>query len=166
MKSTRFNVERLDWSTSRSFEETVAAFEQEVPAAPIDKLQELASSDASRAQIETAVQALVGDLEFMYLAKLDPSPLVSRLGKHKKLLVYLLGNPVLANRMFEPRPDVGLYAPLRACIFEDYSGMCHFTYDRPSTLLQQFDDAEVRRIAGILDEKMARLADSITRANP
>src|SRR5262249_6127940 len=33
--------------------------------------------------------------------------------------LYLIGNPLLANRMYEQHPAVGLYAPLRASIYED-----------------------------------------------
>jgi uncharacterized protein (DUF302 family) len=83
---------------------------------------------------------------------------VSLLGRPKKLSLYAIGNPVLANRMFERQPAVGLYAPLRACLYEDHEGQAHFTYERPSASLAQFDDAEVRAVAQVLDAKMAALA--------
>jgi uncharacterized protein (DUF302 family) len=41
---------------------------------------------------------------------------------------------VLANRMYEADPAIGVYAPLRAAIYEDQEGRAHFTYDRPSLI--------------------------------
>ncbi len=69
---------------------------------------------------------------------------------------------MLANRMFEHRPAVGLYAPLRASISEDYGGVSHFTYDRPSSLLQQFNHEEVMAIVRLLDDRMSKLTDYVT----
>ena len=70
--------------------------------------------DARR--IERAIEEMVGELWFMILGKLEQGPLVSLLGKPKKMSLYLIGNPVLANRMYDQHPAVGLYAPPRALI--------------------------------------------------
>jgi uncharacterized protein (DUF302 family) len=72
--------------------------------------------------------------------------------------LYLIGNPVLANRMYEQDPAVGLYAPLRASIYEDKEGKCHITYELPSSLLEQFRNEEIRVVARLLDGKMESLA--------
>jgi uncharacterized protein (DUF302 family) len=157
MEPNVFHVERVDVETRHGFAHVVAALERRVPVGDAVTLGELARSRVSAAQIETAVQAMVGDLGLMILAKLEQGALVSLLGKPKKLSTYLIGNPVLANRMFERNPAVGGYAPLRATVYEDYAGNTHFTYERPSTSLSQFDDAEIRAVARVLDEKMARL---------
>ncbi len=108
----------------------------------------------SAQEIEKTIQTMVGDLGFMILAKIDQGPLVSLLGKAKKMSVYLIGNPMLANRMYEQHPGVGLSAPLRAAIYEDY--------DRPSTLLEQFGNEEIRVVARVLNERMG-LADDLTQ---
>jgi uncharacterized protein (DUF302 family) len=101
----------------------------------------------------------LGGLEFIILGKTDQGPLASLLGKPKKMTSYLIGNPVLANRMYEQHPAVGLYAPLRASIYQDDQGISHFTYDRPSTLLAQFENTQIQVVGKMLDEKMASLAD-------
>jgi hypothetical protein len=97
---------------------------------------------------------MVGDLGFMALASLHPGPLVSLLGEPKKMTIYLLGNPVLADRMFEQDPAVAMYAPLRAVIYEDRDGITRFTYDLPSSTLGQFDNEEIRFVARLLDDRM------------
>ena len=162
MNTTRFEVERFDYPSSKTFEQVIAALEQQVPRADLPKLSQLVVLQAPAGEIEKTVLAMVGDLGFMHFAKLDQGPLVSLLGKRKRLTVYLLGNPVLANRMFEHRPEVGLYAPLRASVYEDDRGGAHLTYDRPSTLLQQFNQEDVTAVARMLDDRMAKLAELVT----
>jgi uncharacterized protein (DUF302 family) len=163
MNTYRFEVERCDYSSPRrTFEQVIAAFEQKVPAADLAKFAQLVASKAQATEIQNAVQAMAGDLGFMHLAKLDQGPLVSLLGKRKKMTVYLLGNPVLANTMFEAFPEIGLYAPLRASVYEDDRDVTHFTYDRPSTLLQQFNNKDVTSVAQILDDRMSKLAEYVT----
>ena len=162
MKTYRFEVERLDYPLpSRTFDDVIAAFERAVPAADLARFAQVVATRAPAAEVDHAVRKMVGDLGFAHLAKLDQGPLVSLLGKSKRMTVYLLGNPVLANTMFEHRPEIGLYAPLRASIFEDYSGVTHFTYDRPSSLLQQFENDDVTAVARMLDDRMSRLAERL-----
>ena len=157
MKTHEFRVERIEAASRRSFAATVAAFEEKIPAADVSLFVQLINANASAAHVEQAVQNMAGDLGFMRFAKIDQGPLVSQLGKSKKMSVYLMGNPVLANRMYEQNPAVGLYAPLRVAIYEDYQGVTHFTYDRPSSLLAQFQDDKIRAVAQLLDEKMGAL---------
>jgi hypothetical protein len=52
---------------------------------------------------------------------------------------------------------------LRASIYEDQGGVCHFTYDRPSTLFGQFSNSEIHGVAKMLYEKMANLAGKLCR---
>jgi hypothetical protein len=80
-----------------------------VPAGDMATLIRLAQSQANARQIEEAVQKTVGDLGFMVLGRLEQGALVSLLGRSKKLTTFLIGNPVLANRMFERDPAVGGY---------------------------------------------------------
>ena len=163
MAALRFEVERIDVVSRKSFPEVVAALEAEVPAADIAVFVRLSTARASAPEIEKVVAGMVGDLGFLTLVKLDQGPLVSLLGRPKKMSVYLIGNPVLANRMYERDPGVSLYAPLRASLYEDYQGRCHFTYERPSRVVEQFDNEGIRATARILDERMESLADRLAQ---
>ncbi len=161
MRMNNFTVERLEVDCEKSFEDLTTSLERRIPAANFATFDRLASSQATAEKIQAEVRSMTGDLGFSILAKIDQGPLVSLLGRPKKMSTYLIGNPVLANRMYERHPAVGVYAPLRASIYEDQQGRRHFTYDRPSTLLAQFDDAEISAVAKILDEKMADLANEL-----
>ena len=161
METYRMDVERVDVVSPRPFSEVVATLERHVPIADLSVILRMIASRSSAQEIERTIGNMVGELGFMVLAKLDQGPLVSLLGKPKKMTVYLIGNPVLANRMYEQHPAVGLYAPLRASIYEDNDGKCHFTYERPSKLLEQFKNEEIRVVARLLDRKMESLAERL-----
>ena len=141
----------------------MAAFEKSIPAADLSVFAKLVSAGAGAGEIEQSVREMVGDLGFITLAKINQGPLVSRLGKSKKITTYLIGNPVLANRMYEEDPSTGLYAPLRVALYEDYAGVTHVTYDQPSSLLCQFANANIRDVAQILDQKMSGLAARLSQ---
>jgi uncharacterized protein (DUF302 family) len=156
-----FRAERIDLISYRSFSDAVEAFHNRVPGASVAVLTSLASANA--AEIEHAVQEMVGDLGLMILAKVEQGPIVSRLGRLKNMITFLIGNPVLANRMFEKEPAICAYAPLRASIYEDQEGRTHFEYENPSASLSQFEGDEIRSVAKTLDEKMAKLAEHIVQ---
>lgn len=161
MKKFRFDGERVEVTSTKTFSETIAAFEHRIPMADSSAFARLVAADANTREIEDVVDGMVGDLGFLILAKLDQGPLVSLMGKKKKMTVYLIGNPVLANRMFERNPAIGVYAPLRVSVYEGPDGKTRVTYDRPSTLLEQFGDEDVKSVARMLDENMSRLTKDL-----
>ena len=163
-KTQRYEVERIDILLQRTFPEACAALEEQAPKADVAAFVKMVTSGWDARRIELAIQGMVGELGFMILGKLEQGPLVSVLGKPKKMSLYLIGNPVLANRMYDQRAAVGLYAPLRALIYEDEKGTCHFTYEKPSTVLEQFSDDEIRAVARLLDQKMEQLATRLEGA--
>ncbi len=65
--------------------------------------------------------------------------------------------------------DRSRIAPLD--LFEGQPGVnsrrafAHFTYDRLAGLLEQFDNEDVRAVAGILDQRMETLATRLARWN-
>jgi len=163
MGAHHIEVERIDVTSTKPFAEVVATLEKHVPIADMPAILKMITSRLSAPEIERTIGDMVGELGFVVLAKLDQGPLVSLLGRPKKMTLYLIGNPVLANRMYEQHTAVGLYAPLRASVYEDRDGNCHFTYERPSTLLEQFQNEQVRVVARMLDQKMESLANHLSK---
>ncbi len=72
------------------------------------------------------------------------------------MIVYLVGNPILANQMYKKNPAIGVYAPLRVVVCEGNDGETRVTYALPSTLAGQFID-DVTFVARMLYDKMSRL---------
>jgi NAD(P)-dependent dehydrogenase (short-subunit alcohol dehydrogenase family) len=74
-----------------------------------------------------------------------------RAGQRKKAVQYLLGNPLSAIQMTQHDVRAGLYAPLRLLIYEDEEGKTCVEYDKPSSLLGQFGNANVTEVAVMID---------------
>jgi uncharacterized protein (DUF302 family) len=161
MTSVRFAVERIDMTTGRGFDETTTLFEKIVPAADASMLTHLVETKASAGEVRAAVSRMQGELEFIAFAKVTQGALTSALGTPKRLTTYLIGNPVIANRMFERDRATGLYAPLRVSLFEDPEGTVHFVYDRPSSVFASFEDTDIASVGALLDEKLLALSQRL-----
>jgi uncharacterized protein (DUF302 family) len=150
-------VERIDAVSSLSFIQLATAFEALIPTADLSAFERMVASRSEPKEVERAVEGMVGKLGFVALAKINQGPLVSLLGNPKEMTLYLIGNPVLANRMYEQHRAVGLYAPLRVSIYQGSDRRAHITYERPSGLLAQFNNQVVREVASVLDQRMEEL---------
>lgn len=162
MTGMRFTVERVDVTSDKSFAEMSATLDAEVP--PVDGVAfaRLVEMKSTPEQVEKVVERMTGSLQFVRLAKVEQGPMVSLLGRAKKMSQFLIGNPLIANRLFEVNPAIALYAPVRVALYEDYQGKAHFTYEKPSSSLAPFDHPEVRIVASLLDEKLEQLAVALT----
>ncbi len=81
MKKFNFDGERVEVTSTKSFPETIAAFERRIPMADISAFARLVAAGANAKEIEEVVEGMVGDLSFVILAKLDQGPLVSLMGR-------------------------------------------------------------------------------------
>ncbi|WP_197379230.1 DUF302 domain-containing protein [Mycolicibacterium mengxianglii] len=70
---------------------------------------------------------------------------------------YLMGNHVIAERMFRHDPAVMLHAPLRTLIYTDSEGDTRFAVDQPSTLFASYGIDAITVVGQYLDELLARL---------
>jgi len=158
MKTVNFLATRVIVSSEKSFEQVTSVIEQIVGQADLTIFQKLVNSTSSFAEVESAVASMTGSSGFMIFAQVEQGALLSLGGKRKNALLYILGNPLIANQMFEQNPAVGLYVPLRLFVYDDYQGKTHVAYDKPSSLLEQFQDEKVAIVAQSLDGKLEELA--------
>ena len=100
---------------------------------------------------------MVGPSGFMLFKTANHGALLRIVGKPRKAMQYLLGNPLFAIEMTQHAIGAGLYAPLRVLIYETDDGTTCVEYDRPSSLFGQFGDARINRMAALLDQKLLEL---------
>ena len=86
MTVSHFEVDRIDVTSSRPYSDALAIFEKKVPPADGAILIRLATTRANPREIEDAVRAMTGELELISFARLEQGPLVSLLGKPKKMI--------------------------------------------------------------------------------
>src|ERR1700744_818737 len=83
-------------------------------------------------------------------------------GSHRQGNVYYLGNAIGAAQLTKVNFSAALYAPLRLNVYENAHGGTTFEYDKPSPQFGQFHNAEIDKIAHILDDHMLRLITKVS----
>ena len=117
------------------------------------------SSNKSFDEVTKAVKSLVAKNGMMIMAEVDQGKMLSMTGLTLKATLYIIGNPVVGKQLFEQDHAVGLYVPVRIFVYSDASGKTSVSYDKPSTLLSQFQNPKVNMVAEMLDEKLEGLAN-------
>lgn len=138
-------VQHVKLETTKSFADAEAALESNVPQLNPEIEEALAKGDEQR-----ATELERGAPLFIFL-KRDHGRLLQVTGQPRKALQYEIGNPHTASKMTRHRLAAGLYAPLRVFLYEDEKGGSVFEYDKPSSLFDQFGDADVSAVGRELD---------------
>jgi uncharacterized protein (DUF302 family) len=148
-------------SSHRSFDEVVGRLASLLGRRDGERLRDLVSRRASFEELEAAIQDMVGPSGFMIFLEVDHGGWISLAGVELKSKLYVIGNPLIAKRMLEHEPAVGLYVPVRIAVYEGGDGRTYLDFDKPSSLLRRLDNPKVDTIAAMLDEK---LGDLVTAA--
>jgi uncharacterized protein (DUF302 family) len=158
----KVTIEHVHVETEKPFGEVTAALEARMgkfDPAVYEELRSGADPEAVRARLE----GMAGPSGFMLFRTSDHGALLRLAGQTKKAVQYLLGNPLFAVRMTQYDIRAGLYAPLRALVYEDAAGKTCVEYDRPSSLFGQFGNARVTEVASMLDRKLEQLVAEAIR---
>jgi len=161
MKESRFTVNHVQLTADRPFAEVKPAFERRLGRFDPEVQKALAEGgdpEAARARIEE----MVGPSGFMLFGTSDHGSLLRIVGRPRKAVQYVVGNPLFAVEMTRHSIGAALYAPLRVLIYEEDGKTC-IEYDRPSSLFGQFGDGQVDAMASSLDQKLAELAAEAIR---
>lgn len=108
--------------------------------------------------VSKAVKSLVAKNQMMVLAEVDHGKILSMTGTKLKATLFMIGNPMVGKQLFDESHSVGLYVPLRLYVYSDKSGKTIVEYDKPSTLLGQYQNEKIGMVAKMLDEKIGGLA--------
>src|SRR6267154_1215827 len=73
-----------------------------------------------------------------------------------RIVRLLIGNPLIMKEMAKHVPDAGSYAPVTILLDERPDGV-HLSYDKMSSLLTPYGNAEALAVARDLDAKIERL---------
>jgi len=117
------------------------------------------ASDKSFEQVANAVKSLVAKNGMMVMAEVNQGKMLSMTGISLKATLFIVGNPTVGKQLFEQDHSVGLYVPLRVFVYADASGKTFVSYDRPSSLLSQFQNEKISMVSQMLDQKLDGLAN-------
>jgi uncharacterized protein (DUF302 family) len=159
------HVRHHEYSTSRSFEDVVAAFETAVGTLEDTGWAAIPAASKDVGDFEARVQKTIGPSGFTRFLTIDHGAWLTFLGQPAKVRLYTIGNPLIAITMLRHDIAVGLNVPVRVTIYRDEaSETTRFGYDQPSTLMSGLDNANVTEAAEKLDGKLAALAEHVTGA--
>jgi uncharacterized protein (DUF302 family) len=133
-----------------------ARYESAVPEVPADAVAELVSRKSPWLEMRRLIDRAAPHGFLIYFRN-DVHPVMTLAGDNSDCISYLMGNHIIAERMFKYDPRVMLYAPLRTAIWEDKDGHGWFTTDQPSTLFASFTVPEIAEVGVDLDRKLAAL---------
>lgn len=156
---TQFSVKRLTIAVPR-VREFQRSYEKAVPTVPLDEVMARVQRRASWSEMEQLI-ANSAPHGFLIYFKNDVHPVMQLAGDTAECIAYLMGNHIIAERMFRHDPRVMLYAPLHTVIWEDSTGAAWFNVDQPSTQFASFGTPEISKVGVELDRKLAALLDAL-----
>ncbi len=151
-----------EYASERPYAEVIARFEAAIGNIG-DGLTEASTESKSPEEFEERVKKFEGSSGFMQFMKIDHGPWMRVRGLKGRGVLYIIGNPLIAQTMIQFSVAVGLHVPVRMFVYEDaQSGTGRIGYDLPSSLMARLGDKRVDEAAKALDAKMAALAESAT----
>lgn len=158
-KETTYSVRRLNVRipSVRGFQRS---YEELVPDVPVDEVLTLVRGGAPWSQMEALVEARA-PYGFLIYFRNDVGPVIRAAGDASDCVAYLMGNHVIAERMFRHDPRAMLYAPLHTVIWDDADGHAWFSVDQPSTQFSSFGIPAVNDVGVDLDRKLAKLLEAL-----
>src|SRR6266446_5642627 len=158
MSTRRIEVERFSVTTSKPFEEVVAALKAGI--GQLDLVAFAAESQAPRAfaDLEHVITRRMGPTGLMLFLEFDHGAVLRKeTGLDvPKIVRLVIGNPLVMKEMAKHVPDAGSYAPVTVLVDERRDGV-HLSYDRMVSLLKPYGNADALRVAKELDDKVATL---------
>lgn len=156
---------RITVALNQPLSQAVARFEELVPAVDIDAFRRSRSWDETILLTRTN-----GPLGLMRFWKLDYAAILAGSGTPARSFGYLIGNQTIAEQMLRHEPEVVLYAPLRAAIYEGiqegHDGLAFFVIDQPSALFGSFGNTDITKVGRHLDALVGTLLDALGAVAP
>jgi hypothetical protein len=164
-RATPHAMARLDIPTAMSFDGFRRAFEAAAPVFDVAGVEQLIAGGGEWQDIQAAAERNAPNGLMVY-AVIDIGRVMAAAGHATKCVEYLLGNHVVAERMFRHDPATALYAPLRVIVTSDADDQAVFTIDRPGSVFAGWGQTEITAVGTELDHKVARLLQVITGRAP
>src|SRR5262245_37946935 len=161
ISTRRINLERVTVTSRKSLQDVLSQFDAAVGCPDIEQYGKSMAAATTVAEMETVVQSALGPSGFMQFARFDHGGVVHRgkAGDASGVFRLIVGNPLIMREMVKHVPDAGSYAPVTILIYESPDGV-HLSYDRMSSFLAPYENAEALKVARDLDAKVEALLAS------
>jgi uncharacterized protein (DUF302 family) len=180
-----FEAKRVRFESTRSFDEVLLNLRKLVGTATLREVNKQESSGGTREHVETlgeeyiaamqglggitrehfeqVVQSQVGESGFMLFHEINHGEWLPVFGIQRKVVRWILGNPLIAITMIRHDITAGLFAPVELLLFENESGDgSTVIYDLPSSLMAIERNPTLLEAAHELDRKLQTLVSHVT----
>ena len=151
----KIEVERFTLSSSKSFDQVVAALNSAVGHPDMSEFWKSTHRTQSVAELQSTIERVLGRTGLMLFAEFDHGAIVRKGtgGAAPRMIRFVIGNPLIMREMAKHVPDAGSYAPVTVLVDERPDGV-HLSYDRMASLLAPYNNREALKVARDLDEKV------------
>jgi uncharacterized protein (DUF302 family) len=161
---TPTEIQHTDVATGRTYEALTEAFEQEL--GHLDPLTgvRLIEKKASWNEVEREMARIAGPRGLMIIFRADQGKITSLSGREKQCSLYLVGNPVIAERIISIDLRASFYVPFRVCLYDDgRPDGAVISYDRPSFFLAALGNPALTEFGALLDRKIDDVATALRK---
>jgi uncharacterized protein (DUF302 family) len=154
----KIEMERFSLTTSKPFDEVVAGVNTAIGHPDMAEFGRSTHEARSFAELKSAVEKGLGKTGLMLFMQLDHGAVVRKeTGLDiPRIIRFVIGNPLIMKEMAKHVPDAGSYAPVTVLVDERQDGV-HLSYDRMSSLLAPYGNADALQVAQNLDNKVEDL---------
>ena len=158
---SKIEVERFTLSSSKPFDQVVAALDSAVGHPDISEFWKSTHRAQSAAELQSTIEKVLGRTGLMLFVEFDHGAVV-RSGTNRAtptMMRFLIGNPLIMRQMVQHVPDAGAYAPVTILIDERSDGV-YLSYDRMASFLAPYQNAAALNVARELDAKVEAMLAS------
>jgi len=156
-----FTGVRIRFDSKRSFDEVAAALRADVGEKPV-KIDDLPARFESWESYKAEVESHVGPSGFILFGVFDHGAWIKKVGLRRKVVRFVIGNPLLAITMMRHDLTAGLFAPVELILIEEDDDQTSLTYVKPSSLMVVDANEPLFTAAMDLDAKLQALAAKVT----
>ena len=157
----KIEVERFTLSSSKTFDQVVAALNSAVGHPDMAEFWKSTHRAQSVAELQNIIEKGLGRTGLMLFVEFDHGAIV-RKGTNRatpRMIRFVIGNPLIMREMAKHVPDAGSYAPVTVLVDERVDGV-HLSYDRMASFLAPYNNSEALEVARDLDKKVEALLSS------
>ena len=154
----KMEIERFSLISSKPFDEVLGSINEAIGHPDMAEFARSAHEARSFAQLKGTVEKGLGKTGLMLFMQLDQGAVVRKETRSDtpRIIRLLIGNPLIMKEMAKHVPDAGSYAPVTVLVDERQDGV-HLSYDRMSSFLAPYGNADALQVARDLDRKVEDL---------
>jgi uncharacterized protein (DUF302 family) len=158
-----FQGVRVRFDSKRCFDEVVRALLADVGEKPL-MIDDLPAKFERWESYKAEVESHAGPSGFILFTVMNHGAWIKKVGIQKKVLRFIIGNPVIAITMLRHDLTAGLFAPVELIVIEEDQDQSSLTYVRPSSLMAVETNETLLAASRELDAKLQALAAKVTMA--